>query len=114
MRGLKKLRGVEEGARPEARQHKTGAIGKGLARARDVEFERGHAESSAQRTIAQRAQPRVRDMKTEYISPAQRTIAQRATLHKHRCCKTRYKGNIPQPRVRDTKTEAYNLNNTRF
>ena len=71
---LKNLRSVEEGVRPEARQHKTGAIGRGLARARDVEFERGHAESSAQRTIAQRA----------------------------------------QPRVRDTKTEAYNLNNTRF
>ena len=50
---LKKLGSVEEGARPEARQHKTDAIGKGLAEARDVEFERGHAESSAQKTIAQ-------------------------------------------------------------
>jgi hypothetical protein len=61
---VEKLRGVEEGAWPEARQHKTGAMDKGLARARDVEFERGHAESSAQRTIAQKAQPRARDTKT--------------------------------------------------
>ena len=38
---LEKLRGVEEGAWPEARQHETGAMDRGLARARDVEFERG-------------------------------------------------------------------------
>ena len=63
---MKKLRGVKEGARPEARQHKTGAMDRGLARARDVEFKRGgHAESSAQRTIAQKAQPRARDTKTD-------------------------------------------------
>jgi hypothetical protein len=36
-----KLGSVEEGAQPEARQHKTDAIGKGLVEARDVEFERG-------------------------------------------------------------------------
>ena len=38
---VEKLRGVEEGARPEARQHETGAMDRGLARAHDVEFERG-------------------------------------------------------------------------
>ena len=38
---VEKLRGVEEGVRPEARQHETGAMDRGLARARDVEFERG-------------------------------------------------------------------------
>jgi hypothetical protein len=91
-----------------ARQHKTDAIGKGLAEARDVEFE-GHAESSAQRMIAQIAQPRVRDTRTAtWNSPAQRTIAQIATSHKYRWSR-HTRETIPQPRVRDTRTEAYTL-----
>ena len=49
----------------DARQHKIGMIGKGLARTHNVEFERGHTESSAQRMIASKAQPHARDTKTE-------------------------------------------------